>query len=144
MTLTKRQFNSAPRLKSDEGRREPQRDQSRPEKSSKESRDKRTDRSQSRKKTSSKTSPAPRIDKQCDGCGRIGHLRSNCRLANVHPDFNKTGKWTESEAGKKVSELKFDTRLNGDKFDFDAAKLAAEGKGETLAKTNRKEGPSDK
>ena len=74
-------------------------------------------------------------------CGRTGHLRSNCRL-HVHPDFNKNGKWNDSEAGKKVSELKFDTRLNGDKFDFDAAKKAAEGS--APAKTTRKDGPPDK
>jgi hypothetical protein len=34
--------------------------------------------------------------------------------------------------------------LNGDKFDFEAAKLAAEGKGTSTVKTYRKEGPPDK
>jgi hypothetical protein len=65
-------------------------------------------------------------------------------MANIHPDFNKYGKWAESEVAKKVSELKFDTRANGDKFDFDAAKQAADGKGTTSSTSSKKEGPPER
>ncbi len=34
--------------------------------------------------------------------------------------------------------------MNGDKFDFEAAKLAAKGKGKSTVKTYRKEDPPDK
>ena len=52
-TLTKRQFDSAPRLKHDESRKDTH---SKPEKTGKVSKDRRTDRSQNRKKTSSSAS----------------------------------------------------------------------------------------
>ena len=145
-SLVKRNFHSLPRLKHEESRKEASREQSRPEKPGKASNDKRTDRSQSRKKPAPPNA-TPRLDKRCDGCGRLGHLRAECRLANVHPDFNKTGKWSESEAGKTVAELKFDTRLNGDRFDFEAAKKAADAKGLPTARTYphpRKDGAPDR
>ncbi len=31
-----------------------------------------------------------RDSKQCDGCGKMGHLRADCRMMNIHPDFHKS------------------------------------------------------
>jgi hypothetical protein len=67
--------------------------------------------------------------KLCDGCGRDNHLKANCEL-QTHPDWNKSGRWEDSEAAKTLSKgitvngenktfktLQFSYRLNGSKVD---------------------------
>jgi len=41
---------------------------------------------------------------QCEGCGRKGHVRSNCQN-KTHPDFNHTGLWKDCKAFKEVQEF---------------------------------------
>jgi len=41
---------------------------------------------------------------QCEGCGRKGHLRSNC-IYKTHPDFNHTGVWKDCKAYREVQEF---------------------------------------
>ena len=52
---------------------------------------------------------------QCEGCGRRGHLRSNCRLTD-HPDFNPTGVWKDCKAYKALQA--FYLREKGRRIDF--------------------------
>ena len=40
-------------------------------------------------------------DISCNGCERVGHKRSDCRLKD-HPDFNKEGDWKASKAFKTI------------------------------------------
>ncbi len=56
-------------------------------------------------------------------------------MMNIHPDFNKSGKRAESDASKKVDSLRFDQRVNGEKFDFEAARKAADVKSGNSTKT---------
>jgi len=37
----------------------------------------------------------------CEGCGRRGHLRSNC-LFKTHIDFNHEGPWKDCETYKSL------------------------------------------
>ena len=141
-TFVNRRFNSAPRL-SEKGK-DNQRESDRSQKAGKTFKEKHNDHPKTKTKPSANPNATQRKDKRCDGCGKLGHLRSECRMANIHPDFNKYGKWAESEVAKKVSELKFDTRANGEKFDFDAAKQAADGKGTTSSSSSKKEGPPER
>jgi hypothetical protein len=76
------------------------------------------------------TTVANVIKKQlCDGCGRDNHLKANCEL-QPHPDWNKSGRWEDSEAAKTLAKgitvngenktfktLQFSLRLNGSKVD---------------------------
>ena len=76
--------------------------------------------------------------KRCDGCGRIDHIRSECKLNGIHPDFNLSGKWEDSKAAKTLKSWKVDgadtkaldalpfhRRLDGSKFDWNAANAKA-------------------
>jgi len=49
----------------------------------------------------------------CEGCGRRGHLRSNC-IYKTHPDFNHTGLWRECKAFEDCIYL----RVKGRRVDF--------------------------
>jgi hypothetical protein len=51
---------------------------------------------------------------QCEGCGRKGHLRSNC-IYKTHPDFNHTGVWKDCKAFREVQEFFL---RKGRKMDF--------------------------
>jgi len=52
---------------------------------------------------------------QCEGCGRRGHLRSNCHL-KTHPDFNQTGLWKGCKAYRDLQA--FFLRVKGTQVDF--------------------------
>ncbi len=53
-------------------------------------------------------------NKVCDGCGGNTHYRKDCKFGQSgHPEFVKTGKWSESEVSKKVDRLNWKTTSDG-------------------------------
>ncbi len=50
----------------------------------------------------------------CDGCGGNTHYRKDCKFGQSgHPEFVKTGKWSESEVSKKIDRLNWKTTSDG-------------------------------
>jgi hypothetical protein len=84
--------------------------------------------------------PSGALGKNCHGCRKDNHVRNvgpvlTCKLS-VHPHFNKVGKWSESEHGKRYaaagkSEIKWGKDEKGDPVTTGTATTGA-------AKANKK------